>query len=330
MTGIWRAIFRSSPERFPPVAGEPSLAAFIAKRLLSLIPTLFIVVTLSFFLMRLAPGGPFDLERPLDPKVMDNLRRIYALDAPLFTQYLTYMAHLAQGDLGPSFYWRDFSVNELFARALPVSMRLGASALALALIVGTGVGGLAALRQNRVSDHAMMSVAALGVTTPLFVIAPLMQLVFGLWLGWLPQGGWNDGALANSVLPVATLALPQAAIVARLTRAAMIEALRAPHMRTLRAYGLPRRVLLLHALRGAAAPVVSWLGPAAASLLTGSIVVEQVFGLPGVGRYFVEGALNRDYTLVLGTVVIVSVLVLLFNLAADIIYGLIDPRVRHD
>ena len=279
--------------------------------------------------MRLAPGGPFDLERPLDPKVMENLRRIYQLDQPLWAQYFTYLTHLSQGDLGPSFYWRDFSVNELFARALPVSMRLGLSALALALLMGAGVGCAAALRQNRLSDQAAMSAAALGVTTPLFVIAPLLQLVFGLWLGWLPQGGWNEGAWRNSVLPIVTLALPQTAIIARLTRAAMIEALRAPAIRTLRAYGLPQRVILLHALRSAALPVVSWLGPAAASLLTGSIVVEQVFGLPGVGRYFVEGALNRDYTLVLGTVVIVSALVLLFNLAADILYGLLDPRVRH-
>ena len=306
------------------------MVAFIAKRLLSLIPTLFIVVTLSFFLMRLAPGGPFDLERPLDPKVMENLRRIYELDRPLLAQYLAYLSHLAQGDLGPSFYWRDFTVNELFARALPVSMRLGASALALALVLGTGLGTLAALRQNSASDRAAMSLAALGITTPLFVIAPLLQLVFGLWLGWLPQGGWNEGAWRNSVLPVATLALPQTAIIARLTRAAMIEALRAPSIRTLHAYGLPQRVVLLHALRSAALPVVSWLGPAAASLLTGSIVVETVFGLPGIGRYFVEGALNRDYTLVLGTVVVVSSLVLVFNLLADLVYGLLDPRVRHE
>ena len=306
------------------------MAAFIAKRLLSLIPTLLIVVTLSFFLMRLAPGGPFDLERPLDPRVMENLKRIYQLDQPLFSQYFSYLSHLAQGDLGPSFYWRDFTVNELFARALPVSMRLGVSALALALCVGAGVGVYAALRQNKLGGQGAMALAALGVTTPLFVIAPLLQLVFGLWLGWLPQGGWNDGAWRNSMLPIVTLALPQTAIVARLTRAAMIEALRTPAQRTLRAYGLPQRVVTAHALRSAALPVVSWLGPAAAALLTGSIVVEQVFGLPGVGRYFVEGALNRDYTLVMGTVVVVSVLTLLFNLAADIIYGLLDPRVRHE
>ena len=306
------------------------MAAFFVKRLLLLIPTLFIVVTLSFFMMRLAPGGPFDLERPLDPKVMQNLRRIYELDRPLLAQFWTYLTHLAQGDLGPSFYWRDFSVNELFAKALPVSMRLGASALALALTLGCGLGSFAALRQNRASDHVAMGFAAFGLTTPLFVIAPLLQLVFGLWLNWLPQGGWNDGAWANSVLPVITLALPQIAIAARLTRAAMIEALRAPATRTLRAYGLPAHVILLHTLRSAALPVVSWLGPAAASLMTGSIVVETVFGLPGVGRYFVEGALNRDYTLVLGTVIIVSILVLAFNLVADLLYGWLDPRVRHE
>ena len=305
------------------------MGGYVLKRLVSVVPTLFIVVTLSFFLMRVAPGGPFDLERPLDPKVMENLRRIYALDQPLLRQYLTYLAHLGQGDLGPSFYWRDFTVNELFARALPVSLRLGASALALALVLGTGLGVFAALRRNAISDHAVMGLAALGLTTPTFVIAPLLQLSFGLELGWLPTGGWNDGAWANMALPVATLALPQTAIVARLTRASMIEALAAPAQRTLHAYGLPRRVVLLHALRSAALPVVSWLGPAAAGLMTGSIVVESVFGLPGIGRYFVEGALNRDYTLVLGTVIVVSALVFAFNLIADLGLALLDPRIRH-
>ena len=291
-------------------------------------PTLFVVVTLSFFLMRLAPGGPFDLERPLDPKVMDNLRRIYALDQPLAAQYLSYMRHLAMGDLGPSFYWRDFTVNELFARALPISMRLGATALLLALAVGLPLGCFAALRRGFSGERAAMTVVALGLATPPFVVAPLLQLVFGLGLGWLPQGGWNDGAFANTVLPVATLALPQAATVARLSRGAMLEALNAPHMRTLRAYGLPHRLILMHALRAAARPVVAWLGPAAAALMTGSIVVETVFGLPGVGRYFVEGALNRDYTLVLGAVLVVSALVFAFNLLADIALALLDPRTR--
>lgn len=306
------------------------MARYIGRRLLSALPTLFIIITLSFFLMRLAPGGPFDLERPLEAKVMENLKRIYLLDRPLWEQYLVYLKNLAKGDLGPSFYWRDFSVNELFARALPISMRLGATALALALVVGTALGAAAALRQNSGLDYAVMATATLGVTIPTFVVAPVLQLVFGLALSWLPVGGWNGGAWTNVILPVTTLALPQIAVIARLTRAAMIEVLRSHHVRTLRSQGLPLRYILKHALRGAALPVVSYLGPAAAALLTGSIVVENIFGLPGVGRYFVDGALNRDYTLVMGTVVLVAILVVLFNLIVDLLYAWLDPRVRYE
>lgn len=306
------------------------MGRYIGRRLLSALPTLFIIVTLSFFLMRLAPGGPFDLERPLEAKVMENLKRIYQLDRPLWEQYLVYLKSLAQGDLGPSFYWRDFSVNELFARALPISMRLGATALAVALVCGTMLGAAAALRQNSSLDYAVMTTATLGITIPTFVVAPVLQLVFGLALSWLPVGGWNGGAWTNVILPVTTLALPQVAVIARLTRAAMIEVLRSHHIRTLRSQGLPLRYLLKHALRGAALPVVSYLGPAAAALLTGSIVVENIFGLPGVGRYFVDGALNRDYTLVMGTVVLVAILVVIFNLIVDLLYGWLDPRVRYE
>lgn len=306
------------------------MASYIVKRLLSAIPTLFVIITLSFFLMRIAPGGPFDLERPLDPKVMENLKRVYSLDKPLWEQYLIYMKSLLSGDLGPSFYWRDFSVNELFARALPISMRLGASALAIAFVIGSLLGALAALRQNSGADYTVMTAATLGVTIPTFVVAPILQLTFGLDLGWLPVGGWNDGAFLNTILPVATLALPQIAVIARLTRASMIEVLRSHHIRTLRSQGMPLRYILKHSLRGAALPVVSYLGPAAAALMTGSIVVENIFGLPGVGRYFVDGALNRDYTLVMGTVVLVAVLVVIFNLAVDLVYAWLDPRVRYE
>ena len=303
---------------------------YILKRLLSAIPTLFIVITLAFFLMRLAPGGPFDLERPLDPIVMANLSRIYKLDQPLYMQYGSYLWSLLHGDLGPSFYWRDFTVNELFAKALPISIRLGASALALAVIVGAALGSIGAARQNRASDHAVMALATLGVTVPNFVIAPLLQLTFGLALAWLPIGGWGDGSWRNVLLPVITLALPQIAVVARLTRAAMIEVLRSNPIRTLRAHGMPARIIYLHALRGAALPAVSYLGPAAANLMTGSIIVETIFAIPGVGRYFIDGALSRDYTLVMGTVVLISVLVIALNLAVDVIYALIDPRVRYE
>ena len=261
---------------------------------------------------------------------MENLRRIYQLDEPLWRQYASYLGALLHGDLGPSFYYRDFSVAELFAKALPISMRLGATALGLALVIGLSLGSIAAVRQNSTIDNAVVGVATFGLTVPTFVTAPLLQIAFGLWLAWLPVGGWNGGALRNVVMPVTVLALPQIAVIARLTRAAMIEALRAPHIRTLRAQGLAAGTIMRHALRAACLPVVSYMGPAAAALLTGSIVVETIFGIPGVGRYFIEGALNRDYTLVMGTVLLVAVFVILFNLAADIAYAILDPRVRYE
>jgi oligopeptide transport system permease protein len=304
------------------------MPSFLLRRLAVALPTLLVIVTIAFFLIRVAPGGPFDLDRPLEAKVMENLNRIYKLDRPLHEQYLLYLGALLHGDLGPSFYYRDFSVAELFAKGLPVSMALGGLALLLALALGIALGVLAALRQNQPVDHAVTAVATFGITVPTFVTAPALQILFGLMLAWLPVGGWDGGAPKNLLLPVITLALPQIAVIARLTRAAMIEALQAHHIRTLRAQGLARTTIVGHALRGALLPVVSYLGPAAAALLTGSVVVETIFGLPGVGRYFVEGALNRDYTLVMGTVVLVAVFVLVFNLLVDVAYALIDPRVR--
>ena len=306
------------------------MLAYILRRLLTAIPTLFLVVTISFFLIRVAPGGPFDLEQPLEAKVMENLRRIYKLDRPLYEQYGLYLGALLRGDLGPSFYYRDFTIGELIGRGLPVSMTLGALALLLALGLGTALGTLAAFRQNGWVDYAVMSLATFGLTIPGFVVAPLLQIVFGLTLAWLPVGGWNGGAPRNLILPVLVLALPQIAIVARLIRASMVEALRSNAVRTLRANGLPETHVALKALRAASLPVVSYLGPAAAALLTGSVVVETIFGLPGVGRYFVEGALNRDYTLVMATVVLVAMFVMVFNLIVDILYAALDPRVRYD
>jgi oligopeptide transport system permease protein len=303
---------------------------FIARRFVSALPTLFVVVTLSFFLIRLAPGGPFDLEQPLEAKVMENLNRIYKLDRPLIEQYWLYLSHLAVGDFGPSFYARDFQVSELLLKGLPVSALIGGLALLIALIVGVVLGAIAAFRQNRAEDYSVMVFATFGITIPTFVVAPVLQIVFGLMLAWLPVGGWNDGAVRNIILPVTALALPQIAVVARMIRASMIEALRSNHIRTLRAQGLGETTVAIHALRGAMLPIVSYMGPAAAALLTGSVVIETIFGLPGVGRYFVEGALNRDYTLVMGTVVMVAVFVLVFNLIVDIVYALLDPRVRYD
>ena len=307
------------------------MIGYVLRRLMSAIPTMFIVVTISFFMIRMAPGGPFDIERPLDPLILENLNRAYNLDKPLWQQYLLYLGNILQGDFGPSFTRRDFTVVDLFRTGLPVSIQIGAMAMSITLVIGTGLGVLAALRQNSAGDYAVVGLATVGITVPTFVIAPVLSLLFGVWLGWLPAGGWGNGSVWNKILPVATLALPQIAIIARLTRGATIEALRSNHVRTARAYGLPPAVVVVvHTLRSSILPVVSYLGPAAAMLLTGSVVVETIFGIPGIGRYFVQGALGRDYTLVMGTVIVVALFVIVFNLLVDIAYALLDPRVRYD
>ncbi|HTV68554.1 MAG TPA: ABC transporter permease subunit [Rhizobiaceae bacterium] len=305
------------------------MIGYVLRRLASAIPTMFIIVTISFFMIRLAPGGPFDLERPLDPLIMANLERAYNFDKPLWQQYLIYMGNLLQGDLGPSFTRRDFTVADLFEAGLPVSIQIGGMAIVIALVLGITLGAIAALRQNSWIDYSVVGTATLGITIPTFVIAPILSLFFGVLMGWLPAGGW--GTWQHMVLPIATLALPQTAIIARLTRGATIEALRSNHVRTARAYGLPGFVVVVvHTLRAAILPVVSYLGPTAAALLTGSVVVETIFGIPGIGRYFVQGALGRDYTLVMGTVVVIALFVIVFNLIVDILYAFLDPRVRYD
>lgn len=303
--------------------------AYVLRRFAGAVPTLFIIVTIAFFMIRIAPGGPFDLERPIDPLIIENLKRSFNMDKPLWQQYLLYLWNLLHGDLGPSFTRRDFTVVDLFRTGLPVSIQIGGLAILIALLLGSMLGALAALRQNSWVDYLVVGTATFGITIPTFVIAPVLSLIFGVMMGWVPAGGW--GTWRHLILPVATLALPQIAIVARLTRGATIEALRSNHVRTARAYGLPSRVVLVvHTLRAAILPVVSYLGPTAAALLTGSVVVETIFGIPGIGRYFVQGALGRDYTLVMGTVVVIAVFVVLFNLLVDILYALLDPRVRYD
>ncbi|HUH50333.1 MAG TPA: oligopeptide ABC transporter permease OppB [Mycoplana sp.] len=307
------------------------MMSFVLRRLASAVPTLFIVVTISFFLMRFAPGGPFNLERPLPPTTMENLMRTYQLDQPLWRQYATYLGNAVKGDFGPSYVYKDNTVAELIGKGLPYSMELGFYALLLALIGGVLMGTAAALRQNSALDVSIMSLATVGMTVPNFVVGPVLTLIFAIVLSWLPAGGWGDGSLRFLVLPMIALALPQLAVFARLTRGSMIEALHADHIRTAKAYGLPSRVVVVtHAMRGALLPVVSYLAPCAAALLTGSAVVETIFTIPGVGRYFVLGAINRDYTLVMGTVILVAIFVIVFNLLVDILYGLLDPRVRHD
>jgi oligopeptide transport system permease protein len=306
------------------------MALFALNRILITLPTLFLSVTIAFFLIRLAPGGPFDSERPLDPKIVENLNRIFKFDRPLYEQYWYYVKALASGDFGPSLTRPDFQVAELFARGLPVSLTLGSLALLCAVLIGGTLGIVAARRQNGAVDYLVTGFATFGITVPTFVVAPTLQIVFGITLMWLPVATWNNGALRHLVLPVATLALPQIAVIARLTRAAMIENLRANHIRTLRAQGLAETTVLSHALRGASLPVISYLGPAAAHLLTGSVVVETIFGLPGVGQLFVKDALNRDYMVVMGTVVLVAVFITVFNLLVDLAYAWLDPRVRYE
>lgn len=304
---------------------------FVAKRLLSAIPTIFVVVTISFFMIRFAPGGPFTTERALQPQIMENMMRAYHLDEPLWQQYLNYLWNAFHGDFGPSYIYRDFTAAGLIQQGLPYSVTLGSIALVIAIVGGVAVGVFAALRQNGILDHAVMAVATIGLTVPNFVVGPLLSLVFALGLSWASAGGWGAGTPRDLALPIITLALPQLAVFARLTRGSMIEALRTDHVRTARAYGLPRRVVVIgHALRSALLPVVSYLAPAATGLLTGSIVVETIFAIPGVGRYFVLGAINRDYTLVMATVLLVGVFIILFNLIVDMLYATLDPRVRFD
>src|SRR5215469_1856825 len=301
------------------------------RRVAALIPTLLIIVTLSFAIIRLAPGGPFDEEQGVSPAVRANLERLYGLDAPLPVQYLRYLRALSHGDFGPSLRQRDFTVSELIAQGLPLSATLGLAAIAVALIAGIPGGILAAAWRSPASDMSSAAVGALGVALPSFVIGPVLALVFGVHLRWLPVAGWQPHAPRYLVLPVLTLALPLAVALARLTRANLLEVLRAPFVRSARARGLSEaRVLWRHALRPALLPVVSYLGPATAFVVTGSLVVEAVFGLPGTGRYLVQGAIDRYYPPVSGMIVVYGVLTLLLNFAADLIYGWLDPRVRHE
>lgn len=304
---------------------------YVIRRLLQAVPTLLLVITLSFFLMRLAPGGPFDSDIQAPPEIEANLKAAYHLDQPLMTQYVIYLGNLLHGDLGPSFKYRDRSVNDLIATGFPVSAKLGVTAMLLALLAGVPLGIWAAIRHNRVTDYAVMGVALAGIAVPNFVVAPVLALLFSVTLGWLPAGGWGDGDWRHMALPVLALAIPQVAYIARLMRGSMIETMNSPHIRTARAKGLSgTEVVLHHALRSALAPLLSYLGPAMVGIVTGSVVIEQIFGLPGIGRYFVQAALSRDYTLVMGVVVFYGVLIVLFNLVVDLLYGVLNPQIRYE
>ncbi len=302
---------------------------YILKRVAGTIPTLFIIITIAFFMIRMAPGGPFDSERSIPPEIAENIEQVYHLNDPLYLQYGYYLKNVLQGDFGPSFKYQDYTVSELIKQGFPVSIKLGLMAIILALIIGIALGVTAALRQNSVIDYLVMTLAMTGITIPNFVMAPVLVLIFAVFLGWLPAGGWGD--LRHMILPVIALSLPQIAMVARMTRASLIETMNTPYIRTAKAKGLPPRMILLrHASKATMLPILSWLGPATAAIITGSVVVEQIFGLPGIGRHFVNGALNRDYTLVMGVVIFYGVLIIFMNLLVDLLYAWLDPRIRYD
>lgn len=303
------------------------MTRFILRRLFSLVPTLLVIVVVSFFVIRLAPGSPFATERAVSPVVLEQLNARYGFDRPLPEQFLRYVVQLVQGDLGLSTKYPDRTVNEIIAAGLPVSMLLGGLALLWALLVGVPAGLIGALRQNTVWDHVAMGTALVGISVPTFVMGPLLVLILALSLYWLPPGGW--GSLRHLWLPVITLGTAYGAYVARLTRAGMLEVVRADFVRTAQAKGLPSGLLVYrHMLRGGLLPLVTFLGPAVADILVGSVVVEKIFAVPGIGPHFVDAAFNRDYFLVMGIVVVYSALLLVMNALVDITYGLLDPRVR--
>jgi len=309
---------------------DSGMARHSLRRLLGLIPTLLMLITVAFFLIRIAPGGPFDSEKALPPEIEANLSAKYHLDEPLVQQYFRYLGQIAVLDFGPSFQYKDWTVNELIAQGFPVSLTVGLLAMLLAFVVGTLLGIAAAMRQNTRTDYSLMGFAMLGISVPNFVIAPILILLLAVYTGWLPAGGWDWG-FASMVLPVVTLSLPVTAYIARLTRGSMIEVLHSNFIRTARAKGLPEStVIRRHALRPALLPVISFLGPATAGMISGSVVIERIFSIPGLGSYFVQGALNRDYTLVMGVVIFYGVLIIVLNFLVDLIYAWLNPKIRYD
>ena len=304
--------------------------SFIIRRLAVAVPTILALITVSFVLMHAAPGGPFTNERNVPEAVMENIEAKYNLDKPLWQQYLIYVGNVAQGDLGPSFRYKDFTVNELIESSFPRSAYIGAWSFLFVVVFGVGLGVVAALKQNRCPDYTVMTAAMTGVVFPNFVMAPLLVLLFAVTLRWLPAGGWEGGQVEYIVLPIIAMATSYIAQVARITRSSMIETLRSPFIRTARAKGIPRhKIVLRPALKPALIPVVSYLGPAFVGIITGSVIIDQVFSTGGIGQHFVNGAINRDYSLILGVTILVGVLTIVFNAAVDILYTWLDPRVRY-
>lgn len=302
---------------------------FAIRRLLSTIPILFIALTICFFVLRLAPGGPFDNERQLPEKVLANLQAHYHLDKPLIEQYFLYISAVLQGDLGPSFATEDFTVAELIGLGLPYTLILGGAAFIVSIVFGMGAGVISGLYQNKSADYVTSATVMTGLIIPNFLMAPILQLVFGIQLEWLPVGGWGDGSIAYLTLPVIVLSLTHIARISRLMRGSLIETMNANYIRTARSKGIGEQLVVLrHAIKPALLPVLSYLGPATGYLLTGSLVVETIFGLPGIGKYFINAALNRDYGMVLGTVIFYMVLIVVLNLLVDLAYALLDPKVR--
>ena len=309
------------------------MTKYIIRRLIGMIPTLFIIITLSFFIVRITPGGPFDGERALPEAVKRNIEAKYHMDEPLIVQYGRYLFDVVRGDLGPSYKYKDYDVNTLIAVSLPNSVVLGSMAMIVAIIFGVSLGTVAAVRQNTLLDDIPMILAAFGLSIPLFVFAPLLQQIFCMQLGWFPTTGWfmNNGApLRTAVLPVIALSFAYYADIARLTRSSMVETLRSDYIRTARAKGMKNSTIIFkHAMKGAMLPIVSYLGPAFAGILTGSIVVEQVFLVPGLGKFFVQSSFNRDYTLIVGVVIVYSAILIVMNFIVDIVYAYLDPRISY-
>jgi oligopeptide transport system permease protein len=307
------------------------LIRYTLRRLAGAIPTLLIIITLAFLLLHAAPGGPFDTQRAIPPEIKANIDRAYHLDEPLWEQYARYLGNILRGDFGPSYQYRDTTVNEIIRQGFPIDALIGGFALLGALVIGLPIGIIAALRRNSVWDGLAMAVSMAGISVPVFVVAPILILIFAVSLHWLPAGGWVGSSPSHAILPAVALAAPYVAYVARLMRGSMVEVLNSPYILMARAKGIPEaQIVVRHALKPALMPLVSFLGPATAGVITGSIVIEEIFALPGIGRAFVDGALNRDYTLVLGVTILYGALILLFNLAADIGYSILDPRVRYE
>ncbi len=308
------------------------MTKYIINRLLGMIPTLFIIITLSFFIVRVAPGGPLSSERNLTDVVRRNIEAKYHLDEPLIKQYGRYMFDMIRGDLGPSFKYKDYDVNYYIFTSLPKSIVLGLWAMLISVVIGMGIGIIAAVRQNSWIDYLSMGLAVIGISVPLFVIAPVFQLIFAVKLKWLPTSGWyttGEGYL-TVILPAVSLSFEYFANIARLTRSSMLETLRSDYIRTAKAKGMKRPVIIFkHAMKGTLLPVVSYLGPAFAGIITGSVVVEQIFRVPGLGKFFVQSSFNRDYTLIVGVVIVYSVILIVMNFLVDIIYAQLDPRITY-